>query len=105
MGKIKWARVLANAGYSFFSILVGACSLGALLKLDIPLFYFLELALVTALFNAGLAFFSELKKQTEEKPRERVERRVEAKASNPGSADEKDDGHPVTRLVNAILPL
>jgi len=94
MARIKWARVFANAGYSFFSVLVASCTLGALLKIDVPLLYFLELSGLVAGFNAGLAFFAELKKQTEEKPRGRNERRTEQMTTNPPN-DEK--------IVNMLL--
>ena len=116
MGKIKWARVFANAGYTFFSVLVGSFSLGALLKMDIPLFYVLELSCTVAAFNAGLAFFAELKKETEEKPRtlrhapatpETLTASSERLFGNPGTAPpEEQDPDPVSttkKILSMIL--
>ena len=104
MARIKWARVFANAGYTFFSVLVASCTLGALLKLDVPLMYFLELSGLVAGFNAGLAFFAEIKREVEEKPRERCEHKVPVKEAAPDPPpDKENDGHPMTKLVNAIL--
>ena len=55
---INWNRIIANAGVAFFTSLTANVATGN--------FYALETSFLTAFIFAGLAFFTELKTESEE---------------------------------------
>ena len=65
--KIRWAKIIANAGVAFFTSLSGIFTIEAITKADIPLETLVFGALVVAFINAGLSFMKELAKEEEEK--------------------------------------
>lgn len=68
--KINWTRVCANFGLAFFSTLSGAFTISGLLKVEVPFIVFLSISLFVAFIQGGMAFFVEMLKETEEKPKE-----------------------------------
>ena len=62
MKKINYKKILANAGFSFFTTLAGLISADALLNINIPITDFLFVALIPAAIQFGLAFCKEWEK-------------------------------------------
>ncbi|MEM2966504.1 MAG: hypothetical protein QW052_06165 [Candidatus Nitrosocaldaceae archaeon] len=74
---MNWMKVIGNAGYTFFSILVASFSLSTFLDLEIPVWYYIILSMIVALVNAGLVFFRYLLEEAEKEEKKRKKKKDE----------------------------
>lgn len=62
--KINWIRVVCNSGIAFFTTASSILTADAMLESTIPLSNLVLIALISSFIYAGLAFFTELKHET-----------------------------------------
>lgn len=67
-------KILANGGYSFFLTFSTSVSLGSLVELNIPIWYYLGLACFVSVINFGLVVCREIVKKEEEQCKEQTKK-------------------------------
>ncbi len=60
MTYINWAKILANAGFTFFTSLASLCTFDYLLGSNLPLNFVLGVAVLVSAIQGCVAFFKEL---------------------------------------------